>query len=80
MTPSELDNLVRIGQLAEQPPTREELEGLLRFGGRRLADAERSQLSLESRFDLTYNAAHSIALAALRARGYRSGSRRLVFQ
>ena len=37
-------------------------------------------MSLESRFDLAYNAAHALALAALRFHGYRSDSRYLVFQ
>lgn len=37
-------------------------------------------MSLESRFDLAYNAAHAAALAALRAHGYRSENRYLVFQ
>ena len=48
----------------------------------RLIDAEREELSLESRFDLAYNAAHALALAALRKLGYRSESesRYLVFQ
>ena len=52
----------------------------MRSGQRRLDDAEREELSLESRFDLAYNAAHALALAALRFRGYRSESRYLVFQ
>ena len=43
-------------------------------------DAARKDLSLESRFDLAYNAAHALALAALRFLGYRSGLRYLVFQ
>lgn len=80
MTQRELDTLVRIGQLKPEPPAQAELEGLLRSGSRRLADAERTDLNLESRFDLAYNAAHALALAALRARGYRSESRYLVFQ
>lgn len=80
MTRRELDNLVRIGQLKSEAPAKAELEGLLRSGSRRLADAERTELSLESRFDLAYNAAHALALAALRAKGYRSESRYLVFQ
>ena len=80
MTQRELDNLVRIGQLKSEPPAQAELEGLLRSGSRRLADAKRADLSLESRFDLAYNAAHALALAALRAKGYRSESRYLVFQ
>lgn len=80
MTKRELDNLVRIGKLKPEPPAQAELEGLIRSGSRRLADAERTDLSLESRFDLAYNAAHALALAALRATGYRSESRYLVFQ
>ncbi len=80
MASSELDNLVRVGQLKSEPPAAAELQGLLRSGGRRLNDAMRTELSLESRFDLAYNAAHALALAALRARGYRSESRYLVFQ
>lgn len=75
-----LDNLVRIGQLKTEPPAETEIHGLLRSGLRRLEDAAREELSLESRFDLAYNAAHALALAALRFHGYRSGSRYLVFQ
>ena len=48
---------------------------LLRSGDARLNDAANPSLSLESRFDLTYNAAHALALAALRRLGYRSWSR-----
>jgi hypothetical protein len=46
----------------------------------RLQDARQETLALESRFDLAYNAAHAAALAALRAHGYRSENRYLVFQ
>lgn len=53
---------------------------MIRSGAVRLRDAENTTLSLESRFDLAYNAAHALALAALRFRGYRSESRYLVFQ
>ena len=80
MTHPQLNNLVKIGQLKTEPPADAELQGLLRSGNRRLADAERAELALESRFDLAYNAARALALAALRARGYRSESRYLVFQ
>lgn len=80
MANSQLDNLVRIGQLKAEPPARSEIAGLMRSGLARLADAERAELSLESRFDLAYNTAHALALAALRQRGYRSESRYLVFQ
>lgn len=80
MSHPKLDNLARIGQLKIEPPADTEIQGLLRSGLRRLDDAERPGLSLESRFDLAYNAAHAMALAALREQGYRSESRYLVFQ
>ncbi len=80
MSSSQLDNLVRIGQLKVEPPSETECQSLLQSGLRRLDDAGRTELSLESRFDLAYNAAHALALAALRFRGYRSESRYLVFQ
>jgi hypothetical protein len=75
-----LDNLVRIGQLKREPPAQQELDGLIRSGLARLRDAENTVLSLESRFDLAYNAAHALSLAALRRSGYRSENRYLVFQ
>jgi hypothetical protein len=37
-------------------------------------------LSVYSRFDLAYNAAHALSLATLRRLGYRSENRYLVFQ
>jgi hypothetical protein len=37
-------------------------------------------LSLEGRFDLAYNAAHALCLAALRWHGYRPANRYIVFQ
>ena len=80
MTNDKLDNLVRIGQLKAEPASEEEIAGLLRSGAVRLADAKNEDLSKESRFDLAYNAAHALSLAALRRVGYRSESRYLVFQ
>lgn len=35
---------------------------------------------MESRFDLAYNAAHALCLAALRHAGYRAANRYIVFQ
>ncbi|MGZ5459566.1 MAG: hypothetical protein ACXW5U_10870 [Thermoanaerobaculia bacterium] len=75
-----LENLVRTGQLKREPPAQQELDGLIRSGQLRLRDAENTALSLESRFDLAYNAAHALSLAALRWYGYRSENRYLVFQ
>ena len=80
MTSSRLDNLVKTGQLKPESPGRTEFDGLVKSGSVRIADAENETLSLESRFDLAYNAAHSFALAALRYRGYRSENRYIVFQ
>jgi hypothetical protein len=80
MPPDQLDNLVRIGKLKIEPPAQVELDGLIRSGTVRLRDAENTSLGLESRFDLAYNAAHALALAALRFHGYRSENRYLVFQ
>ena len=78
--PSPLDNLVRAGKLKTEPPAETEVNGLIRSGSVRIADAEQTTLSVESRFDLAYNAAHSLALAALRFLGYRSENSYLVFQ
>ncbi|CAM5204787.1 hypothetical protein CDEF62S_03349 [Castellaniella defragrans] len=39
-----------------------------------------ASLSVESRFDLAYNAAHALCLAALRWQGYRAANRYVVFQ
>ena len=75
-----LENLVRSGGLKAEPPDRKECEGLLRSAIDRLKDAHNPALSFASRFDLAYNAAHALALTALRLRGYRSDRRYLVFQ
>ena len=80
MTSPELENLVRTGKLKHEPPAPGEIEGLRGSGEARLADSHRPELSIESRFDLAYNAAHVLALAALRRLGYRSENRYLVFQ
>ena len=80
MTSSELDNLARIGTLKAEPGTQSEFDGLLKSGRARLNDARRQDLSIESRFDLAYNAAHALSLAALRWNGYRSDKRYAVFQ
>lgn len=75
-----LDNLVQTGQLKTEPMNEAEFMGLLRSGQTRLTDATNTTLALESRFDLAYNAAHALSLAALRFHGYRSNNRYLVFQ
>jgi hypothetical protein len=78
---SPLENLAGPSKpLAAEPPDAQELEGLLRSGLARLHDAKTPTLALESRFDLAYNAAHALCLAALRAKGYRPRHRYIVFQ
>jgi len=75
-----LDNLVKTGQLKHESYNQNEFIGLYRSGEARLIDAKLDCLSLESRFDLAYNSAHSLALAALRRHGYRANNRFIVFQ
>jgi hypothetical protein len=73
-----LDNLIKIGLLKSEPPDQKEFDGLKRSGEARLKDAQNSGLAPESRFDLAYNAAHSLSLAALRWLGYRPDNKRFV--
>lgn len=78
---SPFDNLSGPGKpLRAEPPDAKEFAGLVRSGKARLQDAGNKGLALESRFDLAYNAAHALCLAALRWHGYRSGQRYIVFQ
>lgn len=78
---SALENLCGPGKpLKAEAPDASEFAGLCRSGLARLTDADNPGLSLESRFDLGYNAAHALCLAALRWHGYRSGNRYIVFQ
>ncbi len=75
-----LDNLVKSKQLKHEPANQSEFNGLVGSGRSRLVDASNESLALESRFDLAYNASHSLALAALRWHGYRPENRYIVFQ
>lgn len=79
--PSALENLCGPnGPLIAEPPDAKEVDGLQRSGRVRLEDAGNTELSLEGRFDLAYNAAHALCLAALRRCGYRARHRYIVFQ
>jgi len=75
-----LEKLVSVGSLKREPPNAEEIAGLIRTAAVRLVDAKKETNAAESRFDLAYNAAHALSLAALRLRGYRSDKRYIVFQ
>jgi hypothetical protein len=66
--------------LRKEAPDAKEFAGLKESGLKRLADADKQANSLESRFDLAYNAAHALCLAALRHSGYRATNRYIVFQ
>ncbi|MGH6884576.1 MAG: hypothetical protein ACREGK_00705 [Geminicoccales bacterium] len=80
---SNLENLARARQLNAEPPDRAEIANLLADARAQLGDARNAGLNASSRFALAYNAAHALALAALRANGYRpssAGHRRILFQ
>lgn len=75
---SALDNL---WQLKLEPPSKEEIGSYLRKAAFYLRDAGREGMSPASRFMLAYDAAHALAFAALRAKGYRpDANRAVVFQ
>ena len=79
MPSAELERLAGTGQLKREPPIAR-VRRLDPSAAARLADAKKTSLSAGSRFDLAYNAAHALALAALRWHGYRADKRYLVFQ
>jgi hypothetical protein len=80
MGKQEFDNLVKIGRLKVESPTRSEYAGMVTSARKRLVDAQNEDLDPDSQFDLAYGAAHRLALAALRREGYRSEDRITVFQ
>jgi hypothetical protein len=78
---SPLENLTGPGKpLRKEPPDAKEFSGLKRSALARLSDSAKTSNSLESRFDLAYNAAHALCLAALRWHGFRPANRYIVFQ
>jgi hypothetical protein len=76
---SPLDRLVGVS-LEVEPPDEKEFAGLKSSGLARFKDATNVANSLEGRFDLAYNAAHALCLAALRHHGFRPHNRYIVFQ
>ncbi len=79
-----LASLAKSGLLKVQPTSKTELAGFLANAEQSLADARIAAVSSANRFKLAYDAAHALALAAMRARGYRPGAgpghRAIVFQ
>ena len=80
MVNAKLNALVKVKALYPESSDIDEIDSLVASGKNRLIDAQNMSLNIESRFDLAYNASHSLALAALRKNGYRSSKRYLVFQ
>src|SRR3990172_3121957 len=62
------------GVLRTHKPSRKEIASLLALADRSLADAGIGALSAEGRFQFAYNAALTVASAALHASGYRTNS------
>jgi hypothetical protein len=63
MGKQELDNLVQIGKLKAEAPSRKEFDGMLASARRGLVDAQNESIETDSQFDLAYGAAHRFALA-----------------
>ena len=81
MSSVHLNSLVKTGLLKTEPADQTEFNGLVESGTKRLKDACNKVNSTEGRFDLAYNAAHALALAAMRWHGFRPNNKRyVVFQ
>ena len=68
-----LDNLVGKG-LERAPASKQEISRYLAKIRRKIADCKQKNLSLDTRFDTAFAALLQVALAALRANGYRTTS------
>lgn len=81
MSLKNLDNLVERGVLKSEPGDQNEFDSLVALGRKKLKDAANDTIAEESQFDLAYNAAHALSLAAMRWHGYRPDNKRyVVFQ
>src|SRR5437660_10840519 len=78
-----LENLLERKQLRRENKTPEGVQGLLASAAAFLADAKRVENSDVTRFNVAYEAAHALALAAMRAWDLRPaqgpGQRAIVF-
>ena len=79
-----LDDLIRSGRLRREPTSPQEIARFLASARTSLADASIPALSPSGRFKHAYDAAHALALCALRAHGLRPasvpGHRAVVFE
>lgn len=80
MTPEELDNLVRIGELKPASITKMNISTLIQSGLAYLEDAKNCKLGIESRFNLAFSAAYALSLSALWINGYSANKRYIVFE
>lgn len=74
MSSEPLMNLQRIGLLDVVPASPQLRARMLQAAHTRLADALRTENSLETRFDCAYNTIRTVADAALLAHGYRTST------
>lgn len=79
MTLKELDNLVKINDLKQEPADQDEFNRMLESAKRCLQDADIDGLSVEGKFSSAYTTAQLLSLAAMRWHGYRSTNRFQVF-
>ncbi len=66
-----LQNLLKIGRLKPHEPNAAEVQRLLAAIRRNLVDADVTEISDETRFDVAYKAVMQCALVAMQAAGYR---------
>ncbi len=74
MPEEELNNLARISLLVKVPFSAALLHKMLATARTRLQDAQRTDNSLETRFDCAYTAIRAVADAALLAQGWRTST------
>ena len=74
MPEEELNNLARIGLLDKVPFSAALLHKMLVTARTRLQDAQRTDNSLETRFDCAYTAIRAVADAGLLAQGWRTST------
>ena len=74
MPEEELNNLARIGMLDKMPFSAALLQKMLATAHTRLQDAQRTDNSMETRFDCAYTAIRAVADAALHAQGWRTST------
>jgi hypothetical protein len=74
MPEEELSNLARIGLLDKVPFSAALFQKIMTTARTRLQDAQRTENSLETRFDCAYTAIRAVADAALLAQGWRTST------